>query len=346
LSIRAVDGSNAAVTTNFILVVSNPIVTFATNSLPAGTVGQSFNQNVTLNGGTGPYTIILNSGSLPPGITLSSAGAFTGTPTAAGTYTFNLRATDSRGQSANGDFLIGIGASGAPALLSVLSSANYAGNGVAPGEILVLYGTNLGPANLQSFSVVNNTVGTTLGGTRVLFDGIPAPLIYTSASQVAVVAPFGLAGKTVVRVAVENNGVTSAIIQIPVLTAKPAIFTLDSSGNGPGAILNQNGTVNSPQNPADRLSVITLYVTGVGQTTPASQDGQVVNTTSSLANPITVMVNGQPAEVVYAGNAPGLIPGVAQVNVRLPSGVLSGLNTVAVTSGAIVSVGNVTLFAR
>jgi len=346
LSIRAVDGNNAVVTANFTLVVFNPVVTFATNSLPSGTIGQSFNQNVTLSGGTGPYTVILNSGSLPPGLTLSTAGALTGTPTTAGTYTFNLRATDSVGQSVNGDFLIGIGGIGAPSLLSVVSSANYAGSGVAPGEIVVLFGTNLGPANLLSFSLVNSGVGTTLGGTRVLFDGIPAPLIYTSANQVAVVTPFGLAGRTVVRVSVEMNGVPSATIQIPVRTAKPAIFTLDSSGNGPGALLNQNATVNSPQNPADRLSIITLYVTGVGQTAPASQDGQVVNTTSSLVNPVTVTVNGQPAEVVYAGNAPGLVPGVAQVNVRLPSGVVSGLNTVTVSSGAITSGGNVTIFVR
>lgn len=346
LSIRAVDGANAVVTANFTLLVSNPIVTFATSLLPSGSVGQAFNQNVTLSGGTGPYTVILNSGSLPPGITLSTTGALTGTPTTAGTYTFNLRATDSVGQSATGDFLIGIGAIGAPSLLSVVSSANYAGSGVAPGEIVVLFGTNLGPATLLSFSLVNSGVGTTLGGTRVLFDGIPAPVIYTSANQVAAVTPFGLAGIRVVRVSVEVNGVPSATILIPVRTAKPAIFTLDSSGNGPGAILNQNATVNSPQNPADRLSIITLYVTGVGQTAPASQDGQVVNTTSSLVNPVTITVNGQPAEVVYAGNAPGLVPGVAQVNVRLPSSVVSGLNTITVSSGAISSAGNVTVFVR
>ena len=183
-------------------------------------------------------------------------------------------------------------------------------------------------------------------GTRVLFDNVAAPIIYTSTNQVAVVAPFTLAGRATVRVVVEQNGVPSAVLLIPVRAARPALFTTDSSGNGAGAILNQDFTVNTAANPSDRSSVVSLYLTGLGQTNPASVDGQVVGTIANLVTPVTVTINGLNAEVLYGGNAPNLVPGLAQVNVRIPAGAISGPNTIRVTSGSATSTGNVTVFVR
>jgi uncharacterized protein (TIGR03437 family) len=345
-TVRAVDSANMTITRELTLTVANPTVSFTTNTLPSGTVNQSYNQPLAVSGGAGPYSFTLNSGTLPAGLTLSPAGVISGTPTATGTSTFGVRVTDSQNQAATAEFLIGIGAVGAPNAVAVVSSADYAGNGVAPGEIVLIYGTNLGPAALQSFTVVNNSVATTLGGTRVLFDGVPAPVIYTSVNQVAVVAPFNLVGKTSVRVTVESAGVTSATIQIPVRATKPAIFTQDASGNGPGAILNQNATLNTAQNPEDRGNIVSLYLTGVGQTNPAGVDGQVVSTIANLVIQPTLTINGQAADVIYAGNAPGLVPGVAQINVRIPASAVSGANVIRVTSSGATSSGNVTVFVR
>lgn len=344
--IRAVDGAGTNTTVNLALTVAAPVVNFVTNTLPSGTVNQAYSQSITVTGGSAPYNFILNGGSLPAGLTLSSSGVIAGTPTASGTFTFGVRAIDSLGQTNTSEFLIGIGSVGSPSLVAVVNAANYAANGAAPGEILVLYGTNLGPANLAVFSLVNNTVPATLGGTRVLFDGVPAPVIYSSATQVSAVAPFSLAGKTSTRVVVEYLGVPAATIQVPVRNVKPAIFTLDASGNGPGAILNQNGTLNTATNPAAKQSYISLYVTGVGQTNPASQDGQVVMTAANLLAPVTATIGGQAAEVQYAGSAPGLVPGVAQINLRVPAGATTGSNSVQLTVGGIVSSGNVIVFVQ
>jgi uncharacterized protein (TIGR03437 family) len=102
----------------------------------------------------------------------------------------------------------------------------------------------------------------------------------------------------------------------------PGIFTLDASGSGLGAILNQDGTINGPQNPAGPGSIIVIYATGGGLTDPAYEDGEL----SGLPLPylkadVEVEIAGRPAEVLYAGGAPGLVAGVVQINARVPADV-------------------------
>jgi len=343
-TLRAADSASGSTTAIYSLTVTSPIVNFTSDTLRSGTINQAYNQTITVTGGNGPYTFMLDSGALPAGLTLTPAGVISGIPTASGNFPFTVRATDSMGQTSTASYLIGLGAVGAPSIGAVLNAANYIATGVAPGEIVVLYGTNLGPVNLMPAIAANNAFATTLGGTRILFDGVPAPILYTSGTQVAVVAPFALAGRTTTRIAVEYLGAAGPAIQIPVRMSKPSIFTSDSSGTGPAAILNQNASVNTALNPAERLSIVSLYVTGVGQTNPASQDGAIVSTVANLANPVTVTINGQNAEILYAGGAPGLIPGLAQINVRLPAGTVSGANAIRLTSGSVTSTGTVTVF--
>ena len=88
-------------------------------------------------------------------------------------------------------------------------------------------------------------VSTTLGETRILFDGVPAPLVYVSASQASAVVPYEVADKTRTEVQVEYRRVKSNPVLIAVTAATPAVFTANGSGTGQGAILNQDGTVNS-----------------------------------------------------------------------------------------------------
>ncbi len=68
--------------------------TITLSSLMAGTAGTAYAQTATASGGTGPYTFSLSSGSLPTGLTLNTTGQVSGTPTASGTYTFTVLATD------------------------------------------------------------------------------------------------------------------------------------------------------------------------------------------------------------------------------------------------------------
>ncbi len=336
ITVRATDGSGANTTTTFNITVTAPVVNFTTATLPSGTINQAYNQMIAVTGGTGPYTFRLDSGTLPAGLTLSPAGVISGTPTTSGNFAFVVRATDSMGQSSTSSYTIGLGTAGASNITAIVSAANYVSDGVAPGEIVVIYGTNLGPVNLVTTNASLNT--------RVLFDGVPAPVIYASATQVAVVAPFALTGKTTTTIVVEYLGAAGPALQVPVRAAKPALFTANSSGTGAAAVLNQNASINSALNPAAKLSVISLFATGLGQTNPASQDGVIVQTPSSLVTPVTVTINGQNATVVYAGGAPGQLPGLAQINVRLPEGTISGANTIQITSGSRTTTGTVTVF--
>lgn len=99
---------------------TNPL-TFALGStvLPSGTVGVAYSTTVAASGGTPPYAYSLSAGPLPPGISLSSGGSFTGTPTAAGSYPITVQVTDSAGATARGSTTIVID----PAPLSITTAA-------------------------------------------------------------------------------------------------------------------------------------------------------------------------------------------------------------------------------
>ena len=137
--------------------------------------------------------------------------------------------------------------------------------------------------------------------------------------------PYGLTNPTT-QVQVEYQGATSSSFAMNVVAATPALFTANSSGAGQAAALNQDGSVNSSAHPAKAGSVIVLYATGGGATTPAEVDGAVIGT-SNLPQPVlpvTVAINGQAAQVYYAGAAPGMVAGVLQINVQVSAGTQTG----------------------
>jgi uncharacterized protein (TIGR03437 family) len=102
--------------------------------------------------------------------------------------------------------------------------------------------------------------------------------------------------------------------------ATPGIFTLDSSGSGPGAILNEDFSLNSSANPALRGHIIAIYCTGGGVTTPASPDGSVTGVPPAvLAQTPTVTIGGVNAVVKFSGAAPGSVAGLTQINVEVPA---------------------------
>ena len=144
------------------------------------------------------------------------------------------------------------------------------------------------------------------------------------------------------------QGVRSNGVSVPVAVSAPGIFTQTQTGSGAGAIINQDGTVNSAANPAAKGSVIAIYATGEGQTIPSGINGKV-NNDGTLPRPVlptTVTIDGQPAEVTYAGGAPDLVSGALQVNARVPAGAASGTVAVVVTVGTNSSQAGVTLFVQ
>ena len=183
------------------------------------------------------------------------------------------------------------------------------------------------------------------GGTSVLFDGIAAPMIYSLTGQVSAIVPYEVAGKSVTQVVVSYQGQTSAPLSVPVAAAAPGIFTTSASGSGQGAILNQDGSLNGPNNPAPIGSYVFIFATGEGQTNPTGNDGSLDGVPApNPILPVTATVGGVNATVQYAGGVPSLVAGVLQVNVKVPQPVKSGPNLpILINIGGVASQTNVTL---
>ena len=162
-------------------------------------------------------------------------------------------------------------------------------------------------------------IATSVAGTRVLFEGMAAPIVYTSEDQVTAVAPYAMFGRISTSLQVEYLGVLSQKVELRVVDSAPGIFTSDSTGRGQAAILNEDGTPNSVSYPARAGSIVVMFLTGEGQTDPPGCDGKTADGILPVPIlPVTVRIAGQDAEVLYAGGAPGTVAGVMQVNVRVP----------------------------
>jgi uncharacterized protein (TIGR03437 family) len=214
--------------------------------------------------------------------------------------------------------------------LSLSTVANAASNragALAPGEVVVLYGGGL--SGVQS----------------VLFNGLPAPLLYSTDTQVGAVVPYALTAATV-QIVAQSSGAASAPLPATFAATAPGIFTSDGSGAGQAAATNPDGTANTPANPAAVGSILSLFATGEGQTSPAGVDGKLGNAPlpRPLA-PVAVTIGGVAAEVKYAGGASGIIAGVMQVNVVVPQGV-PGNVPVVISVGGSASQPGVTVSVR
>jgi trimeric autotransporter adhesin len=220
-----------------------------------------------------------------------------------------------------------------PFISAVMNAASYSyEDSPSPGEIVVIFGSGLGPPQLVLATVGSDGLfDTKLAGTTAFFNGIPAPMIYTSATQVAAIVPYEITepppiglepGQVAVQVTYQGQSSTTTEEFITLMMpAAPGLFTLDSTGQGQAAAINQDGiTVNTPATPAKVGDVISLYATGEGQTTPAGVDGKPATPPYPTPNSsVSVTIGGVPAQVMYAGGAPGEVAGLMQVNAQIPS---------------------------
>jgi uncharacterized protein (TIGR03437 family) len=228
---------------------------------------------------------------------------------------------------------------GPPQITAVANAASFLGGTVAPGELVTVFGSNLGPT-APAGSIVDDTghLATKLSHTKVFVDGMAAPLLYAGPNQVTAVVPFGIQASNI-QVQVQNGSQFSANSPLTVAPAAPALFSRDGTGGEIGAIANQDGKQNSYGDPAPVGSVIMLYATGAGQTNPPGNDGQITSTApfGVPVLPVKVLIDNLPADVLYAGAAPGLVQGMIQINVRVPAGAASGQDQVVLQVGSYTS---------
>ena len=210
-----------------------------------------------------------------------------------------------------------------PLLLAVVNAASYQADPLSPGGIVTLFGMNLGPAQ-GAAAPASGSVPLTLAGLRVLFGGTAAPLLYVQAGQINAIVPYGVTTNNA-QVQVEVGTTAANSLTLAVAPAAPAIFTVSASGGGQAVAMNQDGSLNSPSNPALRNSVITFYAEGLGQTDPAGVDGQVAGSAPPKAlAPVAVKIGGIDAQVQSAGGAPGAFAGLSQVVFTVPANAPTG----------------------
>jgi uncharacterized protein (TIGR03437 family) len=203
----------------------------------------------------------------------------------------------------------------------IANAADILAGPIAPGELVTLYGSGLGPAQLT-------TSAPDLADTQVLFNGVPGSVIYSSAAQVAAVAPDSLSG-TSVKVEVRYQGKSASAFTASVAPSAPALFTADATGKGLATAINQDGSYNTATNSAGIGSTIALFVTGAG---------------AQPLQPVSLTIGGEPATVQHVGPVDGT-PGVLRIDVQVPANVLTNVHfligfDINVPVPVVVQIGN------
>ncbi|HEU0121964.1 MAG TPA: IPT/TIG domain-containing protein [Bryobacteraceae bacterium] len=237
-----------------------------------------------------------------------------------------------------------------PLVLSIANAASQLPVNFAPGTVLTIYGSGLGPDVLESYDGNSPYLPRTLGGTRVYLNGDSLPIIYTSARQVSVVAPNDLPVERAFMLEVVYGPLRSTTYSVLSAAASPGVFTANGSGMGNAAALQFDPvtgdmSLNGEKTPATKGSILVLYVTGIPPILPYPPDGFVATQPSqSNLRGVTVQIGDAAGELQYAGFAPGLVTGIVQINVKVPDNVTTGKAVpLIVRAGNISSQPGVTL---
>lgn len=205
---------------------------------------------------------------------------------------------------------------GAPVIAAggIVNAATF-GSTFGAGSVVSVFGSNLSSWVDHASST---PLPTTLANTQILANGTPVPLLYASPTQLNFQLPMSASGNVTIQVVTNNEA--SASTAVNVASDAPGILTLSG---GAGAVLNQDGTLNTPSNPAADGSIVQIYAIGLGATNPALAAGEAASSTpplNSTASPVSVSINGNNSTVSYAGGAPGFAA-LYQVNATVPNGV-------------------------
>jgi len=200
----------------------------------------------------------------------------------------------------------------APLILGVLNAAGSVLAGrIVSGEIISIYGLNIGPSTPATAQVVNNALPGTLAGVQVTIGGFPAPLLYVSSTQINAVVPAELTGTQAALHLAYNSAAVD--LKLVLDAAAPQVFRNPASY---AVALNQDSTVNSEYNPAKSGTYVTIWATGVGPF--PGGDGQIASGAANYCSCIITDTSGNTYPVSYAGSAPGEVNGAVQINFILP----------------------------
>jgi len=210
---------------------------------------------------------------------------------------------------------------GGPVVGAVVNNASFAPSPqpVAPGSIAAVFGTGLndGSQVLTSAFGPDHKLVTKLGGASVTIGKIPAPMFYSTSSQLGVQIPLELQGQHSAEVQVTVNGQTSAVQNVSLSPVKPGLFTVSQDGKGTAVCLHTDGvTPVTTANPAHPNEIVIFYGTGFGDITPALGTGEPSSGNTTVSIP-TITIDGLSAQIQFSGVAPGFV-GLNQLNVVVP----------------------------
>jgi uncharacterized protein (TIGR03437 family) len=215
--------------------------------------------------------------------------------------------------------------------------------GLAPGELLNLYGVNLA-SGIQVASGV--PFPTTLGNVQVMVNNIPAPIYYVYPTVLAAIVPYGVTG-SIAKVQVFNNNVASNTVTAWISKTAPGVLTQSANGLGYGDVVHLDGSLVNAKNPAQIGETVSVYLTGLGAVSPTIADGAAGPTNPLSITPagtIAAYIGGVAATVGYAGLAPQLA-GLYQINLTVPAGLTAGDNNLdiagpdAYSSECLIAIG-------
>jgi uncharacterized protein (TIGR03437 family) len=237
----------------------------------------------------------------------------------------------------NGSAIQAVSLSTAATRVTVIadSADNARLSSVAPGQLITLYGNDLAPSAGGAIDPAQP-----LPGLSLRFNGIAAPLLYASATQINLQVPFEIAGQSQVTLEVSSQLASPPVAEsfiLAVLDRQPSVFLLPEdftgtvfdaascngqsvSGLRPLAV-NADGTLNSCANPAPSGSAVTIFMNGIGVTTPPQTTGTLSNSLTALSpGPVPLISPSQAsATILSTSTIPGAIAGLAQVRIQLSS---------------------------
>jgi uncharacterized protein (TIGR03437 family) len=296
--------------------------TFTATPSSSGWLSVSPTSGTTPNTGTFPITATANPTGLNAG-TYNGSITISGTGVAIGTTIVNVSLVVS---------------APVPAITKVTNAASFATGSISPGEIISIFANASNPIGPTPYVQLNSATCPTpctnvpviMGGVQVKFlpQGIFAPLLYVSATQINAVVPYEVqtAGSNL-SVEVLYLGQASNAFPLQTATTAPGIVSLNGSGTGTAA-MNQYDTsgnyqgINSGSNPASSGWYLVMYVTGEGSI-PSPVDGSVTSAINikPLVGPPSVLIDDTPSTVTYYAEAVGFVSGVLQVQVQIPTGI-------------------------
>lgn len=204
---------------------------------------------------------------------------------------------------------------------------------ISPGEFVSLYGSGLAPSTASA----NVPFPNILNGVQVLINSVLAPISFVSPTQISIVVPYGLDIDLAAQVQVLNNGSSSNVVSVSTGSTSPGVFTNNPVGGiGYAAALHSDYSLVSQASPAQIGETVSLYLAGMGLVslpvangTAAPSSPLSITTTTPVVFLLDQSGNYKQAKVGFSGLAPGFA-GLYQINVTVPSGLVTGDATLAV----------------